>query len=98
VPSCLLVTQLLARLRDVLAEVHNEEIHLRDANLLRSATVLAARSSTGHSSSAHPATPIPLASPPVVHPTACGDSVGLHCDHCGCDGHVEAFYYRKKKA
>jgi hypothetical protein len=30
---------------DVLTEVHNEEIHLRDAGLLQSATVLIARSS-----------------------------------------------------
>jgi hypothetical protein len=25
-------------------------------------------------------------------------SGGLHCTQCGRDGHVEAFYYRKKKA
>jgi hypothetical protein len=25
-------------------------------------------------------------------------SGGLHCAHCGRDGHVEVFYYRKKKA
>jgi hypothetical protein len=25
-------------------------------------------------------------------------STGLHCDHCGRDGHVKAFCYRKKKA
>jgi hypothetical protein len=23
---------------------------------------------------------------------------GLHCEHCGRDGHVETFCYRKKKA
>jgi hypothetical protein len=39
-----------------------------------------------------------LASPPIIPPTAHGESVGIHCDHCGQDGHVEAFYYRKKKA
>jgi hypothetical protein len=42
--------QLLARrpyvsLMDALTEVHNEEIHLHDADLLQSATVLAAHSS-----------------------------------------------------
>jgi hypothetical protein len=31
-------------------------------------------------------------------PRAGGESGGLHCDHCGRDGHVEAFCYRKKKA
>jgi hypothetical protein len=85
-------------LMDALAEVHNEEIHLHDVGLLQSATVLAARSSAGRSSSAHPAAPVPLASPPVVPPTTHGESGGLHCDHCGRDGHVESFYYRKKKA
>jgi hypothetical protein len=83
-------------LMDALTEVHNEEIHLRDASLLQSATVLAARSSTGHSSSARPVAPVSPASPPVVPPTAHGESVGLHYDHCSCDGHVEAFCYRKK--
>jgi hypothetical protein len=78
---------------DALAEVHNEETRLRDAGLLQSATVLATRSS-----SAHPATHVPLVSPLVVRPAARGESVGLHCDHCGRDGHVEAFCYRKKKA
>jgi hypothetical protein len=38
------------------------------------------------------------ASPPVVPPVARGESGGLHCDHCGRNGHVEAFCYRKKKA
>jgi hypothetical protein len=95
--------QLLARcpyvsLMDTLAEVHNEEIHLRDAGILQFSTVLAAQSSTGCSSSACPGAPVPLASPPVVPPAARGESDGLHCNHCGCDGHVEAFYYRKKKA
>jgi hypothetical protein len=92
--------QLLARrsnvsLMDALAEVRNEEIHLRDANLLQSATVLAALSSAGRSLSARPAAPVSLTSPPVVPPTAHGESVGLHC---GRDGHVESFCYRKKKA
>jgi hypothetical protein len=56
---------------------------------------LATRSSAGCSSSAHP---VPLASPLVVPPATCGESGGLHCDHCGRDGHVEAFRYWKKKA
>jgi hypothetical protein len=83
---------------DALVEVHNEEFHLRDAGLLQSATVLAARSSASRSSSARPTTSVPLASPPVVSPTAHGESGGLHCVHYGRDGHVEAFCYRKKKA
>jgi hypothetical protein len=94
--------QLLARhpyvsLMDALTEVCNE-FRLCDAGLLQSATVLAARSSASRSSSARPAAPVPLASPPVVPPTTRGESVGLHCDHYGRDGHVEAFCYRKKKA
>jgi hypothetical protein len=52
----------------------------------------------GRSLSTRPAALVPLTSPPVVPPTAHGDSVGLHCDHCGRGGHVEAFCYRKKKA
>jgi hypothetical protein len=64
---------------------------------LQSATVLAARSSAGHSSSTHPDATMPLSSSPVVPPTTHGESGGLHCDHCGCDGHVKAFCYRKKK-
>jgi hypothetical protein len=83
---------------DGLAEVHNEEIHLPDAGLLQSTTILVAHSSAGHSLSACLATPVPLASPPIVPPTVHGDSIGLHCDHCGHDGHMEAFCYRKKKA
>jgi hypothetical protein len=95
-----LCAQLLARrcyvfLMDALAEVRNEEVRLRDAGLLQSATVLAARSSTGHSSSAHPAASVPLAPPLVVPPTAHGESGDIHCGH---DGHVEAFCYRKKKS
>jgi hypothetical protein len=83
---------------DALAEVCNEEIHLRDAGLLKSATILAARSSAGHSSSTRPAAPVPLVSPSVVPPAARGESVDLHCDHYGRDGHMEVFCYRKKKA
>jgi hypothetical protein len=98
-----LCAQLLARrpyvsLMDALVEVRNEEVRLRDAGLLQSATVLAARSSASRSSSAHPTASVPLASPPVVPHVARGESGGLHCAHCGRDGHVEAFCYRKKKA
>jgi hypothetical protein len=56
-------------------------------------SVLAARSSV-----THPAAFVPPASPPVALSTACGVSTGLHCDHCGRDGHVETFCYMKKKA
>jgi hypothetical protein len=59
---------------------------------------LAARSSASRSSSARPTASMPLASPSVVPPAARGESGGLHCAHCGRDGHVEAFCYRKKKA
>jgi hypothetical protein len=83
---------------DALAEVRNEEVHLRDAGLLQSVTVLAARSSAARSSSARHAAPVPLPSPPVVPPAAHGESGGLHCDHRDRNGHVEAFCYRKKKA
>jgi hypothetical protein len=83
---------------DALAEVHNEEVRLRDASLLQSATVLAAHSSSSRSSSARPTTSVPLALPPVVPPAACGESGSFHCDHCGRDGHVKVFCYRKKKA
>jgi hypothetical protein len=83
---------------DALAEVRNEEFRPRDSCLLQSATVLDARSSASRSSSARPTALVPLASPPVVPPTARGESGGLHCAHCGRDGHVEAFCYRKKKA
>jgi hypothetical protein len=83
---------------DTLTEVRNEEFCLCDAGLLQSATVLAACSSTGRSSSTRPAAPVLLASPPVVPPAARGESVGLHCDHCGRDEHVEVFCYRKKEA
>jgi hypothetical protein len=96
--------QLLARrpyvsLMGTLAEIRNEENRLRDASLLQSATILVARSLNGHFSSARPSAPVPLASSLVVPPTARGENVGgLHCDHYGHDGHVEAFCYRKKKA
>jgi hypothetical protein len=83
---------------NALAEVRNEEVHLHDAGLLQAATVLAARSSASRSSSARPTALVPLASPPIVPPAARGKSGGFHCAHCGRDGHVEAFYYRKKKA
>jgi hypothetical protein len=59
---------------------------------------LTARSLAGHSSSAHPAAPVPLDSPLVIPPTARGESGRLHYDHCGRDGHVEVFCYKKKKA
>jgi hypothetical protein len=83
---------------DALAEVNNEEVRLHDANLLQSATVFAAHSSASRSSSARPTASMSLASPPVVPPVARGESGDLHCAHCGRDGHVEAFCYRKKKA
>jgi hypothetical protein len=83
---------------DALVVVHNEEIRLCDAGLLKSATVLAARSSADHSSFAHPTAPVPLVSPSIVPPFAHGESGGLHCDHCSHDGHVDAFCYMKKKA
>jgi hypothetical protein len=90
--------QLLARhpcvsLMDVLAEVCNEETHLQDAGLLWVSSVLVARSLV-----ACPTAPVPPVSPPVTLSAARGASTGLHCDHCGQDGHVEAFCYRKKKA
>jgi hypothetical protein len=95
--------QLLARgsyvsLMDALTEVHNKEVRLHDAGFLQSATVLATRSSASRSSSARPTASVPLASPPVAPPAARGESGGLHCAHCGHDGHVLAFCYRKKKA
>jgi hypothetical protein len=59
---------------------------------------LTARSSVDRSSTARPGAPVPLASPLVVPPAVHGESVSLHCDHYGRDGHVEAFCYRNKKA
>jgi hypothetical protein len=83
---------------DALTEIRNEEVRLHDAGLLQSATVLVARSLAGRFSSAHPTASVPLASPSVVPPAARGEIGGLHCEHCGRDGHVEAFCYRKKKS
>jgi hypothetical protein len=81
---------------DALAEVRNKEVRLHDAGLLLSATVLAAHSSASCSLSARPTASMPLVSPSVVPPAARGESDGLHCAHCGRDGHVETFFYRKK--
>jgi hypothetical protein len=78
---------------DALAEVRNEEAHLQDVGLLWVSLVLAARSSV-----AYPAALVPPASPPVAPSAARGVSTSLHYDHCGQDGHVETFCYRKKKA
>jgi hypothetical protein len=75
-----------------LAEVRNEETHLQDAGLLWVSSVLATRSSV-----ARRATPVPSVSPPVGPSATRGASTGLHCDHCGRDGDVETFCYRKKK-
>jgi hypothetical protein len=88
--------QLLARrpyisLMDALAEVHNEEVRLRDAGLLQSATVLAARTSASRSSSARPTASMPLVSHLVVPSATHGKSDGLHYAHCGHDGHVKVF-------
>jgi hypothetical protein len=83
---------------DALAEVHKEETRLRDVDLLQSSTILVACSSAGRSSSARPAAPVPHAFSPVVPHAARDESVDLHCDHCGRDGHLEAFCYRKRKA
>jgi hypothetical protein len=77
---------------NALAEVCNEETRLRDVGLLRSSSVLAARSST-----TCPTAPVPLVSHSVAPHPAHGESAGLHCDHCGRDGHVETFSYRKRK-
>jgi hypothetical protein len=80
-------------LMHALAEVRNEETCLYDAGLLRVSSVFIARSSV-----AHPTTPVPSTSHPVAPSVACGESTSLHCEHCGRDGHVEAFFYRKKKS
>jgi hypothetical protein len=50
------------------------------------------------SSVACPTVPVPSASLPIALSATCGESTGLHYDHCGRDGHVEAFCYKKKKA
>jgi hypothetical protein len=75
---------------DDLAEVRNEETHLQDAGLLWVSSTLATRSLV-----ARPPATMPPVSPPVAPSAAHGVSTGIHCD---CDGHVDAFCYRKKKA
>jgi hypothetical protein len=50
---------------------------------------------TTHFSVTHPVALVSPSSPPVALSTARGASIGLHC---GQDGHVDAFCYRKKKA
>jgi hypothetical protein len=90
--------QLLTRhscvsLMDALVVLRNQEIRLWDAGLLRISFVLLTRSSV-----ACPTALMPLASSPIALPVAHGESIGLHCDQCGRDGHVDAFCYRKKKA
>jgi hypothetical protein len=77
----------------VLAKVHNEETCLQDAGLVRVSSVLATCSSV-----ARHVVPVPPASPLIALSATRGESAGLHCDHYGRDGHVEAFCYRKKKA
>jgi hypothetical protein len=71
---------------DVLAEVRNDETRIRDVGLLQSSSVLVA-----HCLVASPAAPVPLTSALVTPSAARGESVGLHCDHYGRDGHVKAF-------
>jgi hypothetical protein len=78
---------------DAPTKVRNVETHLQDAGLLRVSSVLAARSSI-----ACLAAPVPSASHLVAPSATRGESTGLYCDHCGRDGHVEVFCYRKKKA
>jgi hypothetical protein len=81
-------------LMDALAKVCNEETHLQDVILLQwSSSILVARSLV-----ARPVAHMPLASAPVAPPATRGENVGLHCDHCGRDGHVEVFSCWKKKA
>ncbi|WVZ71148.1 LOW QUALITY PROTEIN: hypothetical protein U9M48_019768 [Paspalum notatum var. saurae] len=92
--------QLLARhpfvsLIDALAAVRNEEIRLRSAGLLPSMSALAARSAPSRPAVPSLSSPSPA---PVPSPSGRGGGGGLHCDYCGKDGHVEAFYYREKKA
>jgi hypothetical protein len=53
---------------------------------------------TTHFSVTHPVALVSPSSPPVALSTTRGASIGLHCDHCGQDGHVDTFFYRKKKA
>jgi hypothetical protein len=47
---------------------------------------------------AHPTAHVPPVSPLIAPSVARDASTGLHYDHCGRDGHVVAFCYRKKKA
>jgi hypothetical protein len=80
-------------LMDALVEIHNEETHLQDASLLQVSSVFVACSSV-----ARPTAPAPPVYPSVAPSAARGASTGLHCDHCGRDGYVDAFCYMKKKA
>jgi hypothetical protein len=89
----LLAHQLCISLVDALAEVCKEETRLQDPSLLWVSSILATRSSV-----ARPVPSVPPASAPVAPSTARGASTNLHYDHCGRDGHVDAFCYRKKKA
>jgi hypothetical protein len=41
---------------------------------------------------------VPLTSSLVAPLVARGVNSGLYCDHCGRDGHVETFCYKKRKA
>lgn len=86
--SYLLVT--FVSLVDAL-DVHNEETRLHTTGLLSSlVSVLTAWSS---SSTCAPQLPLPSLAPFYFY-TWRGS--GLHCNHCGQDGHVESFCYRKK--
>ena len=77
---------------EALAVVRNEETRLHFAGLLQSTSslVLAVRSGI-------------LASPPKVLASAASggsgtrNSGGLHCKHCGIDGHDEDHCYKKKR-
>jgi hypothetical protein len=78
---------------DALTEICNEETHLQDAGLLQVSSVLVARSLV-----ACPTAPVAPVYPSIALSAAHGASIDLHCDHCGRDGLVKAFCYRKKKA
>jgi hypothetical protein len=78
---------------DNLLEIYNKETHLRNVGIFQSASVLATCSMV-----ARHTIPVPLSSSLVAPPATHGESVGLHCDHCGQDGHVETFYYSNRKA
>ena len=87
--------QLFARhpgvsLMDALAAAQDEETCLRTAGLLQSASVLAARS-ISRSTTAPPAVSSASA------PSGGTGGGGLHCDHCGRDGHVLEFCFKRKK-